>query len=870
MDTLPRANRSTAIQIWLFPNSVVNAIRALIAQFSTDDDHFMIGIFVTANSLDRRMVTFKKVLLSLASLAASATAQSSATCDNGTGGTGICFQTYFDPVYGGWYSWVFPAAGDTTYTNEFIGQMIVPIAGKWAGITLGSGMNSNLLIVAWPNNGAIVKGARQAYNYAQPTQYVGPTITTLASTINSTHWKWTYRCQNCTSWYINGASGGVDLSAYSVFGWAYSTTAVTTPTDAYSNMVQHDDARLFGATSLSKFFLPIQELILEGIRAGFDAPSARSSSYSTYVNVGKTSTTSASSTKTSSVSSTKTSSTSSTKTSSTTTTTSAIVTVSPTPYDYVVVGAGNCGLVVADRLSEAGKNVLLIERGGPSTYNTGGREIPPWLTGKALTRFDVPGLFEAMFSSSNPYWWCNDISVFAGCLIGGGAAINGALYWYPPDADFALDNGWPSGWQTPNDALAKLKARLPYTQTPSPDGKLYLTQVYDVVSKLLNARNFQAADINSNPNWKNYVYGRPAFSFQGGTRTGPMATYFQTAKARSNLKFWQYTYVTGLVRTNGTITGVRTNYTAYGGNGIVPLTTKGRVVLSAGAFGTARILFQSGIGPSDMISLVAANSQYSPYLPPASAYLNLPVGYNVSDNPSINLVFTHPSVDSYDNWAPIWSSPRAADAAQYAANQTGIFAGTSPRLNYWEALGGSDGKTRYLQGTARPGAASISTVYSYNASQIFTITVYLSHGITSRGRIGVDSTMYGKVITNPWFQDPVDKAVLITGINNLLSTMSSVSGLTMITPDNTTTITNYVNNYTPATMNSNHWMGSTKIGTSNTTSVVDANTKVWGTTNLFIVDAGIVPGQPMSNPHAMLMTVAEAAVPKILALAGGA
>lgn len=140
---------------------------------------------------------------------------------------------------------------------------------------------------------------------------------------------------------------------------------------------------------------------------------------------------------------------------------------------------------------------------------------------------------------------------------------------YPPDADFASDNGWPSGWQTPNDAYARLKARLPSTQTPSPDGKLYLTQVYDVVSKMLNARNFQPIVINDNPNSKNYVYGRPAFSAQGGTRYGPMATYFQTAKARSNFHFWQWTYVTGLVRTNGTITGVRTNYTAYGGNGSV-------------------------------------------------------------------------------------------------------------------------------------------------------------------------------------------------------------------------------------------------------------------------------------------------------------
>ena len=48
-----------------------------------------------------------------------------------------------------------------------------------------------------------------------------------------------------------------------------------------------------------------------------------------------------------------------------------------------------------------------------------------------------------------------------------------------------------------------------------------------------------------------------------------MGTYFQTAKARSNLKLWTYTVVNGLVRNGAQITGVRTNYTAYGGNGFV-------------------------------------------------------------------------------------------------------------------------------------------------------------------------------------------------------------------------------------------------------------------------------------------------------------
>lgn len=100
-----------------------------------------------------------------------------------------------------------------------------------------------------------------------------------------------------------------------------------------------------------------------------------------------------------------------------------------------------------------------------------------------------------------------------------------------------------------------------------------------------------------------------------------------------------------------------------------------------------------------MISLVQGNPAAAANLPPANQFINLPVGMHVSDNPSINvcegyialslkgadgivfrqLVFTHPSIDAYENWADVWSSPRPADAAQYLKSQTGVFAGASPK-----------------------------------------------------------------------------------------------------------------------------------------------------------------------------------------------
>jgi len=90
------------------------------------------------------------------------------------------------------------------------------------------------------------------------------------------------------------------------------------------------------------------------------------------------------------------------------------------------------------------KKILLLERGGPSTAETGGTYGPAWAKGSGvsillvqysstglyhdlqLTKFDIPGLFETMFSDPNQFWWCKDITSFAGCLVGGGTSINAA------------------------------------------------------------------------------------------------------------------------------------------------------------------------------------------------------------------------------------------------------------------------------------------------------------------------------------------------------------------------------------------------------------------------------------------------------------
>lgn len=74
-------------------------------------------------------------------------------------------------------------------------------------------------------------------DYIQPVLYAGPTITTIHSTVNSTHWKTIYRCQNCTTW----TNGDFDTDGTPVFAWVVSFTPVFDPTDVNTDFNEHDD-----------------------------------------------------------------------------------------------------------------------------------------------------------------------------------------------------------------------------------------------------------------------------------------------------------------------------------------------------------------------------------------------------------------------------------------------------------------------------------------------------------------------------------------------------------------------------------------------------------------------------------------------------
>ncbi|KAK8112984.1 hypothetical protein PG984_013510 [Apiospora sp. TS-2023a] len=549
-----------------------------------------------------------------------------------------------------------------------------------------------------------------------------------------------------------------------------------------------------------------------------------------------------------------------------------------TTYDYIVVGGGAAGLVVGDRLSEAGHSVLLLERGPASS----GRWIsgvekttqlpfdnwrPDWLDGTNLTRFDVPGLAQYFWSSQTNIV-CADLAENpAACVLGGSTAVNSALWWRPPAKDFD-ENGYPEGWRSGDmrDAIERAFTRMPATDRPSPDGVLYSPEGYNVVSAALAKAGWANVTANDVPDEKNRTFSYANYHYRFGYRNGPMDTYLATASARPNFALMTDTDVRRVVRDGGRATGVEIEGTGRVIN-VTPGT--GRVVLSAGYFGSPKILFRSGIGPEDQLKVVAGSQTDGATFIDQAQWLRLPVGNNLKDQQVTDFQVSHASVKNYDWSKDIWTNPVQKDVDQYLKDRSGMLAG--PPNNHgpmaWETLDGSlfsDGTPRQIQWTTRiqnPGPPN----------NLLTLTSFVGRGSSTVGRLAINSNMTMSYAEIPYFQTEDDKkAALISG-ERMIAALKLNPEITLVKPAPRQTVADYVNSVpiNIASRRGLHLMGTARMGGLNNTNgeaVVDSNAKVYGTDNLFVVDASILPGMVTANPTGAIFSVAEKAAERILKL----
>ncbi|KAK8006945.1 hypothetical protein PG989_000935 [Apiospora arundinis] len=526
-------------------------------------------------------------------------------------------------------------------------------------------------------------------------------------------------------------------------------------------------------------------------------------------------------------------------------------------YDYIVAGAGPAGIVVAQRFAETGASVLLLERGGPSTFATGGNLTVPW--NDTATIYDVPGYGHQLnFIPSASVAWCSDTPGLAGCILGGGSVVNGLQWIKPTTWDF---DGFPAGWKWDDvaPATARVFERNPGTSLASADGKYYDQAVYQTLTKQLAPYGWREVDSTKEPDAKVKTYNHPADNVLGGLRSGPVRTYLPLAEAKENFKLRLNTKVIRAVRTNATITGVEVE-DASGSREIIRLSQGGRVVLSAGAMSTPRLLFNSGIGPADQLRVVQQSKTANVTLPDEAQWINLPVGKNIQDHPLFRLVWnvTDPDLSKLTSLSTAQVlNPSAENVALFAKGSGPLVQG-SVRMVLWDKMTNQDGSVRYIE--------SMSFT---RANGTVLIGATLTHGADSRGELGIHPNGTTYFIKNPLLQTAGDKEAVSSFFQLLLDYARG--------PDSVLEFSSRGRNATVEDMwaggwdSARHFVGSAKLGTddgrqSAGSAVVDVDTKVYGTDNLFVIDASVIPTLPTGNSMAITMVVAERAVERILAL----
>ncbi|CAO2652339.1 Nn.00g006220.m01.CDS01 [Neocucurbitaria sp. VM-36] len=524
-------------------------------------------------------------------------------------------------------------------------------------------------------------------------------------------------------------------------------------------------------------------------------------------------------------------------------------------WDVIVVGSGPAGLVVSDRMSEAGKKTLLLEQGGPSYYITGGRVRPDWLNGTELSRVDVPGLYKSIFTVTDGNLTCASdiVNAYQGCTIGGSTAINAGLFFQPPASDW--DRYFPEGWKNSDmqSAIEKVRATQPSTDNPSQDGKRYLQSGFEAVKEwIVDGAGFKEVGLNDGPedHSKSKVFGHPVYNYQGGQRSGPVKTYLQSALQRPNFSLQTGTRVLRVIRDGETATGVEFQSSSPNETSSVCISEGGRIILSAGALLSPQLLMWSGIGDPEILTNLSANGLIT--VPSQDWINNTAVGDKVFDNPNTFIELYSESISSYNY---NYSNPVPSDRDLYLQSRSGPYTFASQTSAFWDFIQQGDDLVG-CQGTIDSSGA-----IDYIENGTITLNVYGTSGLRSFGRVSLDSKGIA-LPSSKFYSNPLDAAAVATFVYNIFQALpATLTPLNIAKNSTLEQLTTWISTWSPYTLgNVQHWSSSCRLE-----ACVDTDTKVIGMENLFVVDASIVP--PLTtNPVMGIMIAAERAVEQILSL----
>ena len=518
-------------------------------------------------------------------------------------------------------------------------------------------------------------------------------------------------------------------------------------------------------------------------------------------------------------------------------------------YDYVIIGAGSAGCVLANRLGADHKKRILVLEAGPMDRHL---------------MLHVPaGVYRTW---RDPKWnWnyeseaeadCDDRRIFTprGRVVGGSSSINSMVYMrgHPLDYDGWADDLGLAGWRYA-DCLPYFKAGEGYDGGGDAwrggDGPLgvsrgrYDNPLYDAfVEAGAQAGQGRSDDLNGyNPEG----VARLDATRRDGRRCSAAVAHLRPALARGNVELR-----TGAMVQRVVIEGGRAVAVAYRHRGRDHRAEAGEVLLSGGAINSPQLLMLSGIGPAN--HLRAHGIELRADLPE--------VGRNLQDHTSIIVQYACTQRFPVHRVDRPWN--KAAAGVRWVFMRDGVAAS-----NIWEAGGliRSNADVAYPNVQYHFGPVG----FAYEGTKISLTQGFSVHidqlRPRSRGRVTLASNNPGDkpLMTFNYLKDPGDLQELVEGVHKLRDLVSqpAFDGLrgAEILPGPDVRSDDQIRDWIRANVGTDfHPCGTCRMSADDT-GVVDDQFRVHGVDGLRVVDASVMPRVISANLNAPVQMMAARA-----------